>query len=119
MNDRVMAEAVSRWLPTAAVRVRTRVWSSGICGGKSVAGADFLRVHRFPLSIFIRPNSSSSQSPGAGSIGQLVSDVPSGPSLDSAPHYAIFKESFMKTRQLVQKLKFEIHTQTHNMISLA
>jgi hypothetical protein len=28
-----IAHAVSRWLPTAAARVRSRVWSSGICGG--------------------------------------------------------------------------------------
>jgi hypothetical protein len=30
---RAIAEAVSRWLPTAAARVESRVWSSGICGG--------------------------------------------------------------------------------------
>jgi hypothetical protein len=50
---------VSRWLPTAAARVQTRVWSSGICGGQSGAGAGFLRVVRFPLPIFIPPNSPS------------------------------------------------------------
>jgi hypothetical protein len=60
---RAIAEAVSRWLPTAAARVR------------------------FPLP-FIPPNSPSSQPPGAGTIGQSVADVPSGPSLDSTPHYA-------------------------------
>jgi hypothetical protein len=27
-----IAQAVSRWLPTAAARVQTRFWSSGICG---------------------------------------------------------------------------------------
>jgi hypothetical protein len=32
----------SRWLPTAAARVRARVWSSGICGGQNGAGAGFL-----------------------------------------------------------------------------
>jgi hypothetical protein len=57
-----IAQAVSRWFPTAAARV----WSSGICGGQSGAGADFLRVLRFPVQIFIPPNSPSSQSPGAG-----------------------------------------------------
>jgi hypothetical protein len=62
---RAIAEAVSRWLPTAAARVQSRVWSSGICG----AGAGFLRVLRFPLP-FIPPNSPFSQSPGAGTIGQ-------------------------------------------------
>jgi hypothetical protein len=66
-----IAQAVSRWLPTAAARVRSRIWSSGICGGQSGAGAGFLQVLRFPLPIFIPPkNSPSSQSPGAGTIGQ-------------------------------------------------
>jgi hypothetical protein len=64
-----MAEAVSCWLPTAAARVQSRVWSSGIYGGQSGAWAGFLRVLRFPLP-FIPPNSPSSQSPGAGTIGQ-------------------------------------------------
>jgi hypothetical protein len=57
---RAIAQAVSRWLPTAAARVRSRVWSSGICGGQSGAGAGFLRVLRFPLPIFMPPNSPSS-----------------------------------------------------------
>jgi hypothetical protein len=57
---RAIAQALSRWLPTAAARVQTRVWSSGICGGQSGAGACFLRVLRFPLPIFIPPNSPSS-----------------------------------------------------------
>jgi hypothetical protein len=48
---------------------KPRVWSSGICGGQSGVGAGFLRVRRFPLT-FIPPNSLSSQSPGAGTIGQ-------------------------------------------------
>jgi hypothetical protein len=30
---RAIAEAFSRWLPTAAARVQSRIWSSGICGG--------------------------------------------------------------------------------------
>jgi hypothetical protein len=70
-----IAEAVSRWLPTAATRVQSRVWSSGICGGQSRAGAGFLRVLRFPLPIIPpnSPNSPSSQSPGAGTIGRTVS----------------------------------------------
>jgi hypothetical protein len=63
---RVIAQAVSRWLPTAVARVRSRVWSSGICGGRSGAGAGFLRVLRFPPPIFIPPNSPSSLPPGAG-----------------------------------------------------
>jgi hypothetical protein len=66
---RAIAEAVSRWLPTLAARVQSRVWSSGICGGQSGVGAGYLRVLRFPLP-FIPPNSASSQSPGARTIGQ-------------------------------------------------
>jgi hypothetical protein len=88
MYGRAIAQAVSPWLPATAARVRARVWSSGICGGQSGAGAGFLRVLRFPLTIFIPPNSPSSKSPGAGTIGHSVADVPSGPSLDSTPHYA-------------------------------
>jgi hypothetical protein len=88
---RAIAQAVSRCLRTAAARVRARVWSSGICGGQSDSGAGFLRVLRFPLPIFIPPNSPSSQSPGARTIGKLVADVPTGPSLRSTPHYTNLK----------------------------
>jgi hypothetical protein len=49
--------------PTAAARVRSRVWSSGICGEQSGAGAGFLRVLRFPLPIFIPPIAPQSPSP--------------------------------------------------------
>jgi hypothetical protein len=60
MECRAIAQAVSRWLPTAEGRVRARVWSSGICGGQSGAGAGFLRVLRFPLPFFIPPIAPSS-----------------------------------------------------------
>jgi hypothetical protein len=55
---RAVAQAVSRWLPTAAARVRVRT-ACGVYGGQSGTGAGFLRVLRFPLSI-IPPNSPSS-----------------------------------------------------------
>jgi hypothetical protein len=58
-HGRATAQAVSRWLPTAAARVRALVSSSGIYGGQSGSGAGFLRVLRFPLPIFIPPTSSS------------------------------------------------------------
>jgi hypothetical protein len=57
---RAIAQAVSRWLLTAAAQVQTRVWSSGVCGGQSDAGVGFLLVLPFPLPIFIPSNSPSS-----------------------------------------------------------
>jgi hypothetical protein len=42
--------------------VRARVWSCGICGGQSGAGAGFLRVLRFPLPIVISPIAPQSSS---------------------------------------------------------
>jgi hypothetical protein len=63
---RAIAQAVSRWRPTAAARVRARVWSSGICGGQIGTWVGVLRVLQFPLRNFIPPNSPSSQSAVAG-----------------------------------------------------
>jgi hypothetical protein len=57
MGGRAIAQAVSRWLPNAAARARSWVWSSEICG------AGFLRVLRFPLPIFIPPIAPHSPSP--------------------------------------------------------
>jgi hypothetical protein len=54
-----VAQAVSRWLPTAAARVRVRA-ACGVCGGQSGTGAGFLRVLRFSLPIIIPPISPSS-----------------------------------------------------------
>jgi hypothetical protein len=40
-KGRAVAQAVSRWLPTAAARVRVRA-ACGICGKESGTGAGFL-----------------------------------------------------------------------------
>jgi hypothetical protein len=77
VKGRAIAHAVSRWLPNAAVRLRARVWSCGICGRQSGAGAGFLRVLRFPLPIFSPPISPQSPS----SIIWGLAAVPSGLSL--------------------------------------
>jgi hypothetical protein len=42
VRGRAIAQAVSRWLPTAAARVRSQVRSCGTCGGQSGTGAGFL-----------------------------------------------------------------------------
>jgi hypothetical protein len=55
----VIAQAVSRWLPTAVARVRIRA-ACGVSGGQSSTGAGFLQVFRFPLPIIIPPISPSS-----------------------------------------------------------
>jgi hypothetical protein len=62
LKCRVIAQAVSRRLPTAAARVRARVRSCGSCGGQSGTGAGFLRVLRFPLPIRIPPIAPQSSS---------------------------------------------------------
>jgi hypothetical protein len=48
-NGRAIAQAVSRWLPTAAVWGLRPGRHVGFCGGQSGAGAGFLRVLLFPL----------------------------------------------------------------------
>jgi trimethylamine:corrinoid methyltransferase-like protein len=56
--------------------------SCGVCGGQSGARAGFLQVLRFPLPILIPPAAPYSSSiTRAGTIGQLVAEVPSGLSL--------------------------------------
>jgi hypothetical protein len=55
-----VAQAVSRWLPTAAACVRGRSGHMGFVVDKAGSGAGFLRVLRFPLPIIIPPISPSS-----------------------------------------------------------
>jgi hypothetical protein len=77
---RAIAQAVSRWFPTAAARVRARVWSCGICGGQSGSRAHFLRVLRFTLLIFVPPITPQSPSSIIWSSYNrpIVAAVPSG-----------------------------------------
>jgi hypothetical protein len=65
-----IAQADTCWLPTAVAWVCAQLWSSGICHGQSSTEAGFHRVLRFPLPVFIPPNTPSSQTPGTGIIGQ-------------------------------------------------
>jgi hypothetical protein len=57
-EGRAVAQAVSRWLPTAAARVRVQA-ACWVCGGQSGTGAGFLRVFRFPLPIILPISPSS------------------------------------------------------------
>jgi hypothetical protein len=66
---RVVAQAVSCLLPTAAARVRARVRSCGICGGQSCTVTGFIRVLRFPLQIISPTASHSSSSSSSLSSG--------------------------------------------------
>jgi hypothetical protein len=50
---RAVAQAVSRWLTTAAARVRFWAEHVRVCDGQSGTGAGFLLVLRFPLPIII------------------------------------------------------------------
>jgi hypothetical protein len=80
-----MAQAVSRWLATAATRARTWVWSSGVCGGQSSAGAGFLRV------LLHHHNH-----PGQATIDQSVAAVPSGASWTQPPTKRIKKKTMFQ-----------------------
>jgi hypothetical protein len=45
---RAIAQAVSRWLPTAAARVRARVWQVGFVVDKVALGQVFSEYFGFP-----------------------------------------------------------------------
>jgi hypothetical protein len=57
-----LAGSHPRKLMFEVTHIIARVWSCGFCGGQSGAGAGFLRVLRFPLSIFIPPIAPQSHS---------------------------------------------------------
>jgi hypothetical protein len=116
LRGRAIGQAVTCRLPTAAARVRTQVMSSGICGEQSGTEVGFLGLLRFPLSILIlstAPHSSSSSA--AGTIGQLVADVPSGLSL--APPKET-KKNYIVTDWSVSRRRLGKHvpTNTHPTI---
>jgi hypothetical protein len=84
LYGRAIAEAVSRWLPTAATRVRARVWQVGFVVDKMASGQVFSEYFGFPCRPqFIPPPSPSSQSPGTGTRSQVMAAVPRGPSMDT------------------------------------
>jgi hypothetical protein len=67
------AEAVSRWLPTAAARVRATLWQVGFVVDKVASGQVFSEYFGFPCQQpFISPTSPSSPSPRAVSKGHAT-----------------------------------------------
>jgi hypothetical protein len=79
---RAIAQAVSRWLPTASARVRARVWSCGIWGGHGEVGQVFSEYFGFPCQSSFHQflHNHHHLSSGAGN-GPVVAAVPSGLSL--------------------------------------
>jgi hypothetical protein len=85
LRGRAIAEAVSRWLPTAVARVCAR--QVGFVVDKMALEQVFSEYFGFPCQPhFIPPTSPSSQSLGTGTIGQYMAAVPRGPSMDSTSH---------------------------------
>jgi hypothetical protein len=72
--DRAIAEAVSRWLPTAAAQVRAWVWQVAFVVDKVASGQVSSEYFDFPCQKpFIPPTFPSSRSPGAVSRGLATS----------------------------------------------
>jgi hypothetical protein len=79
---RAIAQAVSRWLPTAAARV----WQVGFVVDKMAPEQVFSEYFGFPCQPhFIPPTSPSSQAPGTGTIGQYMAAVPRGHTIWTLP----------------------------------
>jgi hypothetical protein len=77
-----IAQAVSSRLPTAESRVRAKVRSCGICGGQSGTGVGLSEYFDFPCQFsFHRLLHTHHLSTEAGTIEQIMADVPSGLSL--------------------------------------
>jgi hypothetical protein len=90
-DGRDIAQADNRCLPTSAARVCAQSVHVGFVVDGVTLGQIFCKYFRFSLPIIFPPISPLSYSPGAGTIGQLVADVPSGPSGIPCPTIRFFK----------------------------
>jgi hypothetical protein len=79
-RGRTVVQAVRRRLPTTAARVRAHARSCAICCGQSGTEVGFFsKYFGFPCQfLFHRLLHTHQLSSGAGTIGQIVADVPSG-----------------------------------------
>jgi hypothetical protein len=76
LDDRAIAQAVSRWFSTAAAGVWARVWSSEICGGQSTSVS--------PANLYSTKSSNLIIIRGRYSRPEVAA-VTSGPCMDSTP----------------------------------
>jgi hypothetical protein len=102
-RGRGIAQAATGRLPTAAARVRAQVRSCGICGRQSGTGQVFSKYFGFPcqfsFNLLLHIHHLSS---GAGTIGQLVTDEPSGLSL-TPPQETKLAHAILLRRRCVVK----------------
>jgi hypothetical protein len=73
-----ISQAVSPWLPTAAARVRSRVWSKDLWWMKWPWGWVFSEYFGFPCQSSFHQLLHHHNHPGQATIGQSVAAVPSG-----------------------------------------
>jgi hypothetical protein len=83
------AQAVSRWLPTASDRIRSRSGYVVFVVDKVALGQVSSEYFGFPCQLSFHQILHPHNLPGAGTIEQLVTDVPSGPSWTPLPNIRI------------------------------
>jgi hypothetical protein len=88
---RAIAQVVSHRLPIAAAQVQSKVKSRGIRGGKMALGQVFFEHFISLCQYSFRQIRHTHLSSRAGTVGQLMADVPSG--LGLVPHQKIKKKN--------------------------
>jgi hypothetical protein len=81
---RAITQAVTRWLPTAAARVRAQVLQVGFVVDKVALGQVFSEYFGFTTNLHSTKFSIITLTRGKYSR-PVVADVPSGPNMDSTP----------------------------------
>jgi hypothetical protein len=84
-----IAQAVSRWFPTAAARVRSLSDHVGFVVDKVALGQVFSEYFGFPCQSLFHQFLHHHNHPGADRVGQLVADVPSEPNWTPPPNTPI------------------------------